>query len=208
MSNFNKTIEDEEEGIKVQPFYHYETSVIHKVQHFYISSPIGEPSKYTDMLNIIRCAAPTDTIVLHLNTPGGQLQTGVQIISALNSTQAHVVACLEGEVCSLGTLIFLAADEFVVHDNCLIMIHNYSGGTYGKGHEQAAQLEAVSKWFSSLAKDLYIPFLSTKEFERMEKGEDIWMGSDEIRKRLENMVKTLEKKQKKSPPKKKVKKTK
>ena len=40
---------------------------------------------------------------------------------------------------------------------------------------------------------LYIPFLTEKEFERLLKGEDFWMQSDEIRERLLKMVTAMEK---------------
>ena len=109
------------------------------------------------------------------------------------STQAHVTVAIEANCHSLGTLIFLAADEFIVHDNCLMMIHNFSGGTFGKGNEQHSQLEAQIKWFSTLAKKLYVPFLSEDEFDRILRGEDIWLQSDDIRKRLEKMVKAKSK---------------
>jgi hypothetical protein len=40
---------------------------------------------------------------------------------------------------------------------------------------------------------LYVPFLSEKEFDRLLKGEDFWMQSDEVRDRLKKMVAAMEK---------------
>lgn len=142
-----------------------------------------------DMIHRVQNAGPEDIIYIHLNTPGGHLDTGIQLVNAMQSTQAHVIASVESEAHSLGTLIFLAADEFVVHDNCMMMFHNFSGSVFGKSHEQQAHLQALIKWFNTLARRLYIPFLSEHEFERILRGEDIYLHSDEIRKRLEKMVK-------------------
>lgn len=174
-------------------YYHYEQSIIRKVQHFYLSATITEPSNYVDMIHRIQTASPEDVIYIHLNTPGGHLDTGIQLVNAMQSTAAHVIASLEAEAHSLGTLIFLAADEFVVHDNCMMMFHNFSGAVFGKGHEQQAHLAATVKWFNTLARKLYIPFLTEDEFDRILKGEDIYIHSDDIRRRLERMVKKIQK---------------
>jgi ATP-dependent protease ClpP protease subunit len=141
------------------------------------------------MIHKISAATSADTIFVHLNTPGGQLDTGVQLINAMQNSPAKVVTILESLAYSLGTLIFLAGDEMIVNDHCLIMFHNFKGGVIGKGNELTSQLEATIKWFSALAKKIYIPFLTEDEFARITRGEDLWMQSAEIRKRLDRMIK-------------------
>lgn len=183
---------EKEEEIKL-PYFFYENVLTAKESHFYLSSPIGEALKYVDMVHRIRYASPNDIIFIHLNTPGGNLGTGVQIINAMLASQAKIVTVLESEAHSLGTMIFLCGDEFVVHDNCIMMFHNYSGGTSGKGNEQEAALNATVKWVAELLERIYIPFLTPKEIKNILNGQDLWMHSDEIRKRLDRMVKTLEK---------------
>ncbi len=171
----------------------YESVMVSKVTHFYLSEVIGEPVKYIDMIHRIKMAGPEDIIYIYLNTQGGHVNTGVQIINAMQVSQAHIITVLEGEVASLGTLIFLSGDEFIVHDNCLFMIHNFSGGTQGKGHEQAAAVHGTIKWFTKLARRIYIPFLTEDELDRIIRGEDFWMDSDDVRNRLTKMVKILHK---------------
>ena len=111
------------------------------------------------MIHRIKMAGPEEMVYIHLNTPGGHLDTGVQIVNAIQSSQAHIVCSVEAESHSLGTLIFLAADEFIVHDNCMMMFHNFSGGVYGKGHEQKAQLDATIQWFTDLARKFKVIWL-------------------------------------------------
>lgn len=189
MSTPDKPKKEEE----LKPYGQYEQNIIRRVQHYYLSSAIEEPELYIDMIHRIQTAGIDEIIYIHLNTPGGDLDTGVQIINAMQSTPAHVIVGIEANCHSLGTLIFLAADEYIVHNNCLMMIHNFSGGVFGKGNEQQSQLEAQIKWFNTLARKLYIPFLSINEFDRVVRGEDLWLQSDDIRKRLEKMVKTAKK---------------
>ncbi len=191
-----KPTKQEEQEQDDKPYQYYEQKITRSVHHYYISAAIEGPDLYVDMIHRITTAGPDELIYIHLNTPGGQLDTGVQIVNAMLSTQAHVTVGIEGNCFSLGTLIFLAADEFIVHDNCLMMIHNYSGGVFGKGNEQQSQLEAQIKWFNTLSKKLYVPFLSVAEFEKVMRGEDIWLQSNDIRERLEKMVKNVQKAQK------------
>lgn len=191
--------EDDEDGPKgfpfpkKKPYQQYDHTYTAQHVHFYLSEDVGAPEDYTDMIHRIATAGENDTVFIHLNTPGGRLDTGVQIINAMQTTQAKVVTILEAEAFSLGTLIFLAGDELVVNDHCMIMFHNFKGGVVGKGHEQLAQLEATVKWFTELAREIYIPFLNEDEFNRIIKGEDLWMHSAEIRDRIENMIKIYEK---------------
>lgn len=193
-------------GVKPKPYAQYEQAYSATQIHFYISESIGEPKEYVDMIHRINSATPADVIYIHLNTPGGQLDTGVQLINAMQNSQAKIVTVLESMAHSLGTLLFLAGDEMVVNDNCMMMFHNFNGGMFGKGNELTSQLEATVKWFNALAKKIYIPFMSEDEFNRISRGEDLWMQSQEIRKRLDRMMKRLaeeaEKPARKSRPKK------
>lgn len=178
-------------GLKPKPYHQYEQAYSATQIHFYISESIGEPKEYVDMIHRINVATPADVIYIHLNTPGGQLDTGVQLINAMQNSQAKIVTVLESMAHSLGTLLFLAGDEMVVNDNCMMMFHNFNGGMFGKGNELTSQLEATVKWFNTLAKKIYIPFMSEDEFNRISRGEDLWMQSQEIRKRLDRMMKLL-----------------
>lgn len=180
---------------KKKPYHQYDQILTAQQVHFYISKLIGPPDEYIDMIHRTAVAGPQDTIFIHLNTPGGHLDTGVQIINAMQNSQAKIVTILECAAYSLGTLIFLAGDEMVVNDNCLMMFHNFNGGLTGKGNEMVSELAASVKWFLDLATDIYLPFLTESELDRLIKGEDMWMQTPEIRSRLERMIKQLHAKQ-------------
>lgn len=184
---------DKDDLLENAPFTYFEQIVVSKIHHYYLSEAIGEPGEYAELIHRIKTSAPNEVIYLHLNTPGGRLDTGVQLINAMQTSDAHVICSLESEAHSLGTLIFLAADEFIVHDNCMMMFHNYSGGMWGKGNEQVAQLAATVTWFESLARRVYLPFLSEEELTKILHGEDLWLQTDDIRTRLTKMVKIMQK---------------
>lgn len=174
-----------------EAYYGYKIFV-HKVvsKHIsiYLSDGIGDGPEFIDLIHRIKSATENDVITIHLNTPGGYLETGVQIINAIRSTDAHVITSLESRAYSLGTLIFLSGDELQIHENALMMFHHYSNLMYGKGHEITAELEVVNKWFNKMLKKICVPFLTEEEVTEIQGGRDIWMDTDDIRKRLNKMT--------------------
>lgn len=192
--NRPKADENEEAQVEVVPqaYQQFHATRHQTITNFYICEEFQEPKMYTDMIHRIRTAQPQDIIYIHLNTPGGRLDTGIGIINAITDSQARIIGVLDSKAYSLGTLVLLSCDEFIIHDNCLFMIHNFSSGTFGKGNEQQAELQATIRWFTKLATKYYVPFLSRDELDRVLRGEDFWMDSDEVKKRLKAMVKIRE----------------
>ena len=140
------------------------------------------------MIHTIRSASADSVIYLCVNTPGGRLDTGIQLINAIKSSKATIVGVLDAEASSMGSIILLAADQYIINDNCRMMFHDFSGGTSnGKGNEQIKELTAAIQLYNKLLKSVCVPFLSTDEVERIIKGEDFWMDSDQIRVRLSNI---------------------
>ena len=176
-----------------KPYGAYEEIIQVRQLHFYISQAIEEPEKYHEMIHAIRAASPHDVVHIHLNTPGGHLDTGIQIINAMRQSEGLVVTHLEGEVCSMGALIFLAGNEMVPYEYCMLMFHNYSGGVFFKGHEQEAALVANQALYGQLIDDICHPFLTKGEIKKIKDGQDIWLQRDGIIKRLEKVQKAAEK---------------
>lgn len=156
---------------------------IHQIS-YYLCGEIQEPQYYTELFYTLRTASETDLIYLHINSPGGDFDTGLQIINNMLASEARVVTVVEARAYSMAAFIFLSGDELVVHDNCQLMFHIYSGSFAGKGNEQLAEVMALGSWFEKVMTRICSPFLSNAEISRILKGSDVWMDSDEIRKRL------------------------
>ena len=178
---------DEDE---VEPFgglVRYERHVpIHQVS-YYLCGEIQAPQFYTELFYTLRTAAETDLIYLHINSPGGDFNTGLQIINNMLASEAHVVTVLEARAYSMAAFIFLSGDELIVHDNCQLMFHTYSSSFAGKGSEQLAEVQALGNWFEKVTTRLCTPFLSAADISHILQGSDLWMDSDEIRRRLERL---------------------
>lgn len=178
---------EDDEVEDIPPFeglVRYERHVpIHQVS-YYLCGEIHEPQHYTELFYTLRTAAQTDLIYLHINSPGGDFNTGLQIINNMLASEAHVIAVLEARAYSMAAFIFLSGDELIVHDNCQLMFHTYSSSFAGKGSEQAAEVHALGSWFEKVTTRICTPFLSASDINHILQGSDLWMDSDEIRRRL------------------------
>lgn len=175
-----------------KPIKHFCQSITVSFHHFYITGDIEDDlDRYVEMFNILKIAEEHDQVHIYLNTPGGSLATTIQIISAIEQSQAHVTTVIEGEVCSAGTLIFFSGHDYIVSDHCTMMIHNYSHGPRGKGGEVKAQVEYSEKYFEKLASYFYKDFLTAEEIKAVCNDKDIWMDSDEIMERLDHKIEAM-----------------
>jgi hypothetical protein len=85
---------------------------------------------------------------------------------------------------SAATMVFLAADGFEISENSMIMFHNYSGGTIGKGGEMYDNIMYERKWSDKFMRSVYNGFLTDIEIKSMLENKDIWMEPEEVFRRL------------------------
>ena len=171
----------------------FKTPVIAEYSNIYIYGEITEPKDYINEIVFIREANESDLIKIRLNTPGGNLFTALAIIAAMNESAAHIITVIDGECCSAGTLIFLNGKEFEINPSCSFMVHTYSSGTFGKGHEIASNAKFHSDWFTKIAKRFYTGFLSEKEITDVIEGKDLWMDAEEVSLRCSYLIENAEK---------------
>lgn len=188
---------DKEEKAPVGYTY-FEQRIVHKVHHYYLISDITEQTNYVEMIHHILTAPPDEEIHIHINTVGGDLSTATHIVNAMLASQAYIVCHLEANAFSAGAMIFLAGREWVVHEHVMMMLHNYTGQTFGKENEILAHMDGQQKWNKAFTKALYIPFLSEEEYNDVIDGKDLWLQSSDIRKRLNKVVREHKKALKKS----------
>lgn len=169
----------------------HETSVVHRIFSVYISGPIGAPYRFTGLFGLLRSATENDTVIFYLNTPGGQLDTGVQLLNAIRSCRAHVITVLDGEAISMGAILFMAGQERVVQDNTKLMFHTYSGGSFGnaKSNEQASALSANIAHYKGVLQMYTEGFLSKDEILGIMDGKDLWLSAEQVRSRLSKLEK-------------------
>lgn len=167
----------------------YRAKVETVVHRFYITGEIGYADEYLDLIDTLYCGSAQDTIFIHLNTPGGSFNTSLQIINAINASEATVVTIADGEVASAGTLILFSAPNIGVQDHSYALIHDGSYGGGGKINENLKQAQFISSLIKDVCKKCYGPFFTEEEIASILDGKDVWLTSEELNTRIVNSVK-------------------
>lgn len=91
-----------------------------------------------------------DSIIVHINSVGGDLYAGVSIYNRLKELDANITTINDGLAASAASLIFMAGDTRKVNSGSNLMIHQASGFLYGyygvdELEKVGKQLEAANK---------------------------------------------------------------
>lgn len=65
-----------------------------------------------------------DTVHLHINSPGGDVVSGLSVVSAMRSMKAFIHVHVDGIAASMAAVIAIAGDKISMQDYAKIMIHN------------------------------------------------------------------------------------
>lgn len=87
-----------------------------------------------------------DTLIVHINSGGGDVNEGFAIHDVLRATGKKIITQIEGMCASIATVIALAGDERYMTTNSEFMIHcpmMWGGGTADDLQKQAAELQKV-----------------------------------------------------------------
>ena len=159
-----------------------------RLYEFYLSGEIAEPEEYIEWFDTIRNATSADTIRIYINSGGGDLYTTLQFLRVMGETEATIITSVEGACMSAATMIFLHGHQQEVTPHSLFMFHNYSAGVFGKGGEMYDQLQFERRWSENFMNEVYAGFLTHQEIASMLNNKDIWMTSDEVVERLNNLM--------------------
>jgi ATP-dependent Clp protease, protease subunit len=118
-------------------------------------------------------------IYLHINCVGGEVFDGMAIYNTLKKYKGRVIAYVEGIAASMGSVIPLAADEIIMSENSLYMIHNAWGGAMGEAKDMRKTATLLDKLSSEIAniysKKTNLPLSQIEEM----MDEETWFNSEE-----------------------------
>ena len=163
----------------------------------YLDEPIKEIKYYRNILNAIDSLGQDDAVLIKVDSPGGYLGSAMQLINAIQQTEAHVHVQIDGMAASAASLIALAAPSVSVAPYSSMMVHSASFGSAGHQSNVVTHSAFVDNQVKQIMKDIYSDFLTDKEFAEVMLGAELWFSSDEIIERLEKRAELQEKRHKK-----------
>ncbi|MCV9886246.1 head maturation protease, ClpP-related [Metabacillus halosaccharovorans] len=121
----------------------------------------------------------SDSIVVRLNSPGGDVFDGITIYNQLKNHDAKVTIYVDGLAASAASIIAMAADELIMNTGSMLMIHEASTFTWGTKTDIKKTLNALEGIDKSLADIYMIRYQGERsEIDTMIKNET-WFTSSE-----------------------------
>lgn len=153
----------------------------------YITGPITSPDAYMEHFAALKAAQEGDVVIIHLNTPGGDLSTTTMLIDHIRDCPARVVGVVGMECASAGSALMMAMDEIRVSELSTVLIHSFSysvGGNAGSVHNHADFNNRLNeRWIRAT----YGDFLPEAKILRVLDGIDILLDADQIVEYWNNM---------------------
>ncbi|MGO3579021.1 MAG: ClpP-like prohead protease/major capsid protein fusion protein [Pseudomonas helleri] len=87
-------------------------------------------------------------ITVHINSPGGSVTDALAIYSILRKHKGHITAIVDGLCASAATIVALAANEIVMAEHSLMMVHNpwtVASGDAAQMRKTADTLDVASR---------------------------------------------------------------
>lgn len=152
----------------------------------YIYDEIGPEVDYVELCHAIRYAPEGRQITIHINSPGGNLNSCLSIVNAIQSSAANIVTVVDGEAASAAAMIWLAGHEKIIASrHTVVMLHGASVGYMpSKVSDIANSTQATTKITEALLDDLTEDFLTDEEREDIRKGVDVFLTGTDIIERM------------------------
>ena len=87
----------------------------------------------------------SETITIHLNSPGGYAYCGLALYDFIKTLSVPVTCVVEGTCASAATFILLACEERNMSDNSVFLMHQCSWGGYGDNRYMQDEAENCRK---------------------------------------------------------------
>ena len=131
------------------------------VANIYIDKPIGniedngvtvQGVRLIDVIAQVKAFPEAKEYLIHINSPGGNVEDGDQIYDYLISLKktAKVKTITAGDVGSIATKIYLAGDERYIYENHKFFIHNPWMASAGDAKQKMLEAHALQQTESAL----------------------------------------------------------
>lgn len=121
------------------------------------------------------------TIEIRINSPGGEVHTGIAIFNALRSSKADIRIFVDGIAASMGAVVALCGRHIEASKYAKFMFHGASGGCWGNRREIEQYLEELDETDNTLCRMLSEKCGKTPEEIRAAyfDGHDHWFTAEE-----------------------------
>ena len=126
---------------------------------------------------------PDSPVTLIINSPGGEVRSGLAVYDVLSLMKSPVITVCMGQAASMGSIIFLAGDKRIMLPHSELMIHDPSYGSFNadhmKPHEIQERVDSLRKTGDELVRIVVNRTGNDEETIRQKMKEDSFFNADE-----------------------------
>ena len=147
----------------------------------FIDTLVQEGAQLHEILDTLHSASDLDTLELRINSGGGYVSHGQQLINVMTDRfKDRSLTVIDAEACSMAALLFMAGSTRVIYPHSILMVHDVSMYLAGKSNETARRMKvevpALKEYFRNLFKDV----MSEDDIEKVFDGTDLWFGAEKM----------------------------
>ena len=124
-----------------------------------LDTEVKNSDAYLEIIDCIYNLRPVDTIEIFLNSNGGWVETGIDIINAIRNTRGNVRTIALGMCASIAAVIWSCGKERLVSPMATIMYHMPSGGYFGKTLDIETDARGLNSYFAKLLETITVGIL-------------------------------------------------
>lgn len=144
---------------------------------------------YQTLLALLSNAIEGDTIDIVIDSPGGLVSTGITIMNAILTSEAHVKTIAQGDCASIACCIWSVGDELEAQDWSDIMFHMSSHGARGNStaiERDARQIVDYMKYIFAYQQERGL--ITAEEVEKICNNKlDLFISGIEMQERLKSL---------------------
>lgn len=129
----------------------------------------------------------TEDVTLVINSPGGSVLEGLQVVNAIRNCKQKVTAKVEVMACSMGGVIALACNQLIMHKDDLLMLHNCMSYAEGNKEEMANVIESM-KAIDAVLHSIVMEHAKDKTLDaRIDNGE-VWLTGEQAAEMFDHVI--------------------
>lgn len=165
------------------------TQEVGKYRNIYFGAEINEKSIHS-LVDILNNATTNDTFTITMSTPGGEAQSGWDLILAIQNTKAKIDINVNNYSSSMGAIIMCGnINRLTIADDALILFHTmqYSGKAMTLADVKKLddyEQRVFNKIKSYITKNCRYIFTDTEWNQMWNEGKDITYTGKEFKERM------------------------
>lgn len=153
-----------------------------------ISGEVGDASRSQARRILELARESTDPIYIMLNSPGGSVFDGVQVIQAIEASRAPVYTVCAGICASMAAIIFEYGTKRFIANKSILMFHPASGGAQGEIDKMVSRLTFIQSYIGEMEANIARRSgMAFKDYKFLS-GVELWTAQSAVKQGLADAV--------------------